>query len=145
MTQVSVQIGGREYRMACNEDEEAHLLTLARDLDERISTLKQDFGEIGDTRAVIMAALMIADELWQVRTIRDGLERDLATLSASRSEDVARATAGEGELADLIDRAAQRIESLAVALGSHRVPAAPVSADTDTERGNGHAVDGTAS
>ena len=70
MPQVSVTINGRQFRMACEDGEEAHLLRLAEDIDQRIARLRERFGEIGDTRLTVMAALTLADELrGQPRTI----------------------------------------------------------------------------
>ena len=67
MAQVSVTIGGRAYRLACNPGEEAHLEALARGVDEKIKAMRASFGEIGDQRLVVMAALTIADELSEAR------------------------------------------------------------------------------
>ncbi|MGH6798660.1 MAG: cell division protein ZapA, partial [Roseiarcus sp.] len=57
MTQVSVTIDGRKYRLACNEGEEARLESLAGMIDDKIGEMRAAFGEIGDQRLVIMAAL----------------------------------------------------------------------------------------
>ena len=63
MSQVTVTINGRQFRMACEDGQEGHLMRLAQDLDQRIDKLRGNFGEIGDTRLTIMAALTVADEL----------------------------------------------------------------------------------
>ena len=57
MAQVSVTIDGRKYRLACNEGEEARLELLAGVIDDKIGEMRKEFGEIGDQRLVIMAAL----------------------------------------------------------------------------------------
>ena len=67
MAQVSVTIDGRKYRLACNEGEEARLEQLADMIDAKILELRQTFGEIGDQRLVVMAALTIADNLAEAR------------------------------------------------------------------------------
>ena len=63
VSQVNVTINGRQFRMACEDGQEDHLRQLAKDLDERIVALRGQFGEIGDARLTVMAALMVADEL----------------------------------------------------------------------------------
>src|SRR5205807_6190704 len=63
MAHVSVSINGRQYRMACEDGQENHLVWLSGDLDRRIAELRKQFGEIGDMRLTMMAALTIADEL----------------------------------------------------------------------------------
>src|SRR5208282_3257892 len=54
MSQVTVTINGRQFRMACEDGQEGHLMNLARDLDTRIEGLRKNFGEIGDTRLTVM-------------------------------------------------------------------------------------------
>ena len=63
MSHVSVTINGRQYRMACEEGQETRLLRLAEVLESRVTSLRGKFGEIGDQRLTVMAALTIADEL----------------------------------------------------------------------------------
>ena len=67
MAQVSVTIDNRKYRLACNEGEEARLEQLAAMIDGKIAELRASFGEIGDQRLVVMAALTIADSLAEAR------------------------------------------------------------------------------
>ena len=67
MAQVSVTIDGRKYRLACNEGEEARLESLAGVIDDKIGEMRKEFGEIGDQRLIIMAALTIADNLAEAR------------------------------------------------------------------------------
>jgi cell division protein ZapA len=63
MAQVSVRINGRHYQVACEDGQEAHLQKLAAYIDERVSELVRDVGQVGDARLVVMASLLIADEL----------------------------------------------------------------------------------
>src|SRR5260221_14407692 len=62
MAQVSVKISGKTYRMACDDGEEEHLADLAERLDRSIEHLRQRFGEIGDQRLTVMAAITLADQ-----------------------------------------------------------------------------------
>ena len=113
MAQVTVTIAGRVYRMACGEGEEAHLESLARAIDAKIEDLRGSFGEIGDQRITVMAALTFADELSEVRRKVAELEFDLA----QQREALAGASAQSAEwgrsAAEALTRAASRIESLA--------------------------------
>ena len=63
MNHINVTINGRQYRMACEDGQEARLLTLADNLESRIGQLRGKFGEIGDARLTVMAALTVCDEL----------------------------------------------------------------------------------
>jgi len=63
MAQVSVRINGRHYQVACEDGQEAHLQKLAAYIDERVAELVRDVGQVGDARLLVMAGLLIADEL----------------------------------------------------------------------------------
>jgi cell division protein ZapA len=112
MAQVSVSIGGRAYRLACNPGEEAHLEALAHSVDEKISQMRASFGEIGDQRLVVMAALTIADELNEARKAAAAQTRRAE--AALAAEEAAR---GDAEAAaEALDEMSARIASLAAAI-----------------------------
>ncbi len=116
MAQVSVTIGGRVYRMACDDGQEDHLMRLARDLDQKFAQLREAFGEIGDTRLAVMAAITVADELSEsCRRIRT-LEQEVEGLQETRLATADRIEAAERAGAQSLEKAAERIERLAHAL-----------------------------
>jgi cell division protein ZapA len=116
MAQVNVTIGGRVYRMACDDGQEDHLMRLARDLDQKFAQLREAFGEIGDTRLAVMAAIMVADELSEARRRIRALEQENEGLQETRLAAADRIEAAERTGAQSIEKAAERIERLAHAL-----------------------------
>lgn len=72
MSQVLLTLNGRTYRLRCGEGEEKRLEELTAHVQKHIDTLVSDFGQIGDDRLLMMAALKIADELWDARGRPDG-------------------------------------------------------------------------
>jgi cell division protein ZapA len=112
MPQVNVTINGRQFRMACEDGEEAHLMHLAEDLDARITRLRGRFGEIGDTRLTVMAALTLADELSEVKQKLQRLEPELATLQGASVASADRAQTTQAAVAAALNAAAERIEDI---------------------------------
>jgi cell division protein ZapA len=110
MAHVSVTINGRQYRMACDDGQEHHLARLAHDLDRRIASLRGTFGEIGDARLTIMAALMLIDELSDQRQRLHRIEIELAGLQNARAADLERAMAVEADVGAALAATAERIE-----------------------------------
>ena len=88
MAQVSVTINGRQFRMTCEDGQEEHLEKLARELDARIGGLRAKFGEIGDTRLTVMAAITVVDELAEAGTRVKRLEEELAALQDARTVNI---------------------------------------------------------
>jgi cell division protein ZapA len=110
MAHVSVTINGRQYRMACDDGQEHHLARLAHDLDQRIANLRGAFGEIGDMRLTIMAALMVIDELSESRQRMHRIETEFTGLQHARAAALDRSEAAEADIAAALTSAAERIE-----------------------------------
>ncbi|HEY3891235.1 MAG TPA: cell division protein ZapA [Bradyrhizobium sp.] len=110
MSHVNVTINGRQYRMACEEGQEARLLNLAQGFDSRIETLRGKFGEIGDARLTVMAALTVCDELLDADHRVRSLEEQLETLRNVRTVAADHAKATQAAVAKALNSAADRIE-----------------------------------
>jgi cell division protein ZapA len=112
MAQVSVTINGRQFRMACEDGQEAHLTNLARELDTRIEGLRARFGEIGDARLTVMAALTIADSLAETVLRIKRLEEEIAALQEERAADGDQSKGAQAAVAAALNEAAERIEGI---------------------------------
>jgi cell division protein ZapA len=123
MSHVSVTINGRQYRMACDDGQEAHLARLAHELDRRIDGLRKEFGEIGDMRLTVMAALTLSDELAEMGQRLHGLEQDLAELEDARRASADHAQATQTAIVAAFNSAAERIETVARRISGTTPPA----------------------
>ena len=120
MSHVSVTIHGRQYRMACEDGQEDHLVRLAKDLDQRIEQLKARFGAIGDMRLIVMAALTLGDELSEAAKRVRRLEEELSALQDARVTSSERAQAMQIAVANALNSASERIESVTRSLNQSR-------------------------
>jgi cell division protein ZapA len=113
MAQVNVIIAGRNYRMACDDGEEPHLEQLAAQLDAKIGELRGHFGEIGDQRMTVMAALTIADDLSAAIAKIATLETRVAALEHGDASADARHEAANATVAASLEALAQRVSRIA--------------------------------
>jgi cell division protein ZapA len=120
MSQVTVTINGRQFRMACEDGQEDHLRQLAVDLDQRIDKLRKKFGEIGDARLTVMAALTLSDELSEIAKRLSRVEQELAGLQEARAASAEHAIATQAAVAAALNAAAERIEVVAGRLSPTR-------------------------
>jgi cell division protein ZapA len=118
MAQVSVQIDGKTYRMACEDGQEPHLERLAADLDRRITGLRQSVGEIGDMRLTIMGALTVADEVQDLRGRLAAAEARIASLEAAGAEADRRLGEDRAATVAALVALSERAERLARALAA---------------------------
>jgi cell division protein ZapA len=110
MSHINVTINGRQYRMACEEGQEARLLQLAENFETRIVDLRGKFGEIGDARLTVMAALTVSDELLDVSQRLRALEEEVAALRDVRTVAADHARATQTAVVAALNSAAERIQ-----------------------------------
>jgi cell division protein ZapA len=110
MSHINVTINGRQYRMACEEGQEVRLLKLAESLETRIQSLRGKFGEIGDARLTVMAALTVCDELVDAGNRVRAMEQELTELRDFRNAAVERARMTQNAVVNALNAAAERIE-----------------------------------
>ncbi len=112
MATVTATIAGRQFRLACEDGQEEHLQSLAKNLDARIEELRKKFGEIGDTRLTVMSALMVADELAEATRKLRRLEEEATALQDARIVAADRAKAASTAVVNAFNGAAERIEGI---------------------------------
>lgn len=112
MAEVSVTINRRQYRLACEDGQEDHLMRLGEQLAARIEQLRGSYGEIGDTRLTVMAALTIADELSEAGQKIKRVEEELNALQDARAVSADHVHATQAAIAATLNSAAERIEGL---------------------------------
>lgn len=107
MPQVTVQINGRAYQIACDEGQEAHLTRLGNYVDNRVQELLAAVGQVGDARLLVMVSLLLADELSDA----------YAELKVAGANDGAAARLDREEsLTSALENVAVRIETIAETL-----------------------------
>jgi cell division protein ZapA len=112
MGQVTVSINERLYNVACGDGEEAHLKELAAYLNSHVSNLAGEVGQVGDTRLLLMAGLVVADELSEARRKIKMLESELEKFNSARNVSAERIRQKEDSMADLLDATSRRIDEL---------------------------------
>lgn len=118
MGQVSVTLNGRTYRLECGEGEETHLVALAEYLSSHVDTMKRKFGQIGDDRLILMASLLVTDELWELRRQMQELKASLAEARRDRSISDESSKSVQSDLAQKVSTVADRLERLNERFGS---------------------------
>jgi cell division protein ZapA len=110
MSTVSVEVNGHAFAVGCEDGQEGHVKALASQFDRQVQEVARAVGRVGDLRLFLMAALMTADELADVRARLAQAQAELARLQSDQARAEARA-------AQALDAAATRIEALAAKAG----------------------------
>ena len=105
MAQVTIEVNGRPYQVGCEDGQEAHLRELAALIDKQVREVAQEVGQLGDTRLLLMSALLMADDLAETRRRLGANQAELGRLQTESARVEAKAVAA-------LEKAADKIESL---------------------------------
>jgi cell division protein ZapA len=120
MATVQVTIDGKQYRMACGDGQEAHLQQLAGTLDTKVADMRTAFGEIGDMRLTIMAALTVADELSEMQVRLTQAERSIGLLQTRLDAAEHDRQRVESAAAESVSALAARLVKIGASLGGEK-------------------------
>lgn len=107
MADVDVDVAGRRYRLSCRDGEEDHLRALVRMVGSKADELTGALGEMTEARTLLLSALLLADELNDLR----------GAAAVARKEPTVAAAEPDPAYAVAIERIAERVERLADQMG----------------------------
>ncbi len=113
MAQVTVKVNGYTYTVGCEDGQEAHLQAMAAQVDSRVDSIKALGGNSGESRLLLLVALLMADEVHDLRAEVDALRAD--PLRPARPAGAADAAAAS-ELGQRLGKLAARAEEIAATL-----------------------------
>ncbi len=114
MAQVTVRINGYAYTVGCQDGEEQHLLTMAAEVERRIESVKAVAGQSGELRMLVMASLLMADDLFELsKALR---EAQKAAEAAGNAAAQAASGTEDPKLGRRLGRLARRAEEIAAGL-----------------------------
>lgn len=105
MAAVTVEVNGRPYAVGCEDGQEGHVEALAAQFDGQVREVARAVGQVGETRLLLMAALLTADDLADTRARLAQAQAELGRLQSGQAVAEARA-------AQALDAAARRLDSL---------------------------------
>lgn len=112
MAQVTLRINGYAYTLGCQDGEEEHLHAMAAEVDQRIESIKASAGPSGEARMLVIAALLMADDVFELRQKLAAVGPNPATPGQTQ----AAPPAADGKLARRLGKLAKRAEDIAAGL-----------------------------
>lgn len=119
MAEVDLEIGGRSFRVGCEDGQEARLRAVAGLLDGYARQLGPAAGELSESRLMLMTALMCGDALSDEQARNRTLDAALTEKNPEAARQIASADAAaeaESAAAALLDKASERLERMAAQL-----------------------------
>ena len=106
MAQVTIQVNGKPYAVGCDDGQESHLRSLAAVIDAKVREVAPEAGQLGETRLMLMGALLIADDLSEVKVKLVAAEARVHHLESELGRFDAKAVTA-------LEAAAQKLEAMA--------------------------------
>lgn len=113
MAEVTVSINGRSYILGCDDGEEDRLRDLGRHVDRHVRELSESMPDIGETRLMLLASLMVADELTETLSLLREIEGAFQNLKKQHESEVSKSEQLREKARKSVEAAAQRIETIA--------------------------------
>jgi len=115
MPEVTIEIGGRPFEVACQEGEEGYLHAAAKMLDEEAAVLSAQVGRVPEARMLLMAGLMLADKTASLQDRLAAAETELEAARAAPAPEPERVEVPvvPEEVVDTLSEIAARAEALA--------------------------------
>jgi cell division protein ZapA len=104
--QISLTVNGRPFAVTCDDGQEARIRRLGQYVDAKVAEFVGSLGQIGEARLLLLAALVIADELADAN---EALQSERSGARAAETE----AKAAVGAAASSVNGLAQRVEAIA--------------------------------
>ena len=118
MPLVNVMVNSRAYTIACDDGEEDHLRELAAYVDDKVKELLTSVGQVGDQRLLLMAAVLITDELFEARARQDAHAKKAGDLASAHDEITGKLNESETMARQSLEAAAKRVEALTAKLNA---------------------------
>ena len=113
MGQVRITLNGRGYDIACDDGQEEHVMRLANAMSERVNQLVAANGQVGEARLLLMAGLLLADDLHSVRA-KAAAQSATEVREAGEGDDKVDAVQQAYEyVADVFEQLSERLEAVA--------------------------------
>ncbi|MGC6512822.1 MAG: cell division protein ZapA [Parvibaculales bacterium] len=112
MGELNISINNRPFLISCADGEEPHVSRLAEELAARISSIKKNVGEVGDSRLLVLAGLTMCDEIKSLSDRLAALQRQIDTNTLSAADAGNQVRDIEASIAATLTEATQKLQNM---------------------------------
>jgi cell division protein ZapA len=112
MGHVTVDVNGRKYKMSCDEGSEKRVADLAAFVDSLVQDIKSGYRQVQEERLYLMAALIVTDQLLEVRDELQATLAQICNLRSFQAADSATTYVPTHDVARIVDASSKRLQAL---------------------------------
>jgi cell division protein ZapA len=106
---VTIYINGRSYNIACDNGQEGRVVDLASYIDQRLQQISRAGAAYNDAHLMVLTALVLADEVFELREAEEGSPRPVRTQAAQQGSN----RDEEAVVLKVLEQLTKRIEGMA--------------------------------
>ena len=81
MANVNIKFNGKDFLLSCDDGQEEHLEELLTHINQKFSNLKNDLGNIGENKLLLITSVQIMDEYFETKKKVEQKKTELKNLS----------------------------------------------------------------
>ena len=86
MANVSIKFNGKDFLLSCEDGQEEHLEELLIQINQKFNNLKNDLGNLGENKLLLITAVKVMDEYYETKKKVDQKKDELKNLSSKFKE-----------------------------------------------------------
>ena len=86
MANVSIKFNGKEFLLSCDDGQEEHLEQLLIQINQKFNNLKNDLGNLGENKLLLITAVKVMDEYYETKKKVEQKKNELTDLSSKFKE-----------------------------------------------------------
>ncbi len=86
MANVNIKFNGKDFLLSCEDGQEGHLEDLAENLNDKFEKLKNDLGNIGENKLLLITAIKVMDEYFDTKKNVEKKRLELTNLTEKFKE-----------------------------------------------------------
>lgn len=86
MANVSIKFNGKEFLLSCDDGQEEHLENLLIQINQKFNSLKNDLGNLGENKLLLITAIKVLDEYYETKKKIEEKKKELNDLSKKFKE-----------------------------------------------------------
>ena len=80
MANVNIKFNGKEYLLSCEDGQEEHLEELSSNLNKKFNNLKDELGNIGENKLLLISSIKVMDEYFETKNKIEAQKKELEEL-----------------------------------------------------------------
>jgi len=85
MANVNIKFNGKNFLLSCDDGQEEHLEELLTHINQKFSDLKNNLGNIGENKLLLITSIQVLDEYFETKKKEEQKKKEIKNLKKKKS------------------------------------------------------------